>query len=111
MLKSSGKVIGTCGYTSIDLNNFKAEIGYVLNEKYWNMGYATEAVKTVVAYSFETLKFKRLDARVMEGNLNSVKLLEKCGFKYEGTGVSELFVKGEFKNIMHFALTNEKEDA
>ncbi len=107
-LKSTGKLIGTCGFTSIDLSNSKGEIGYVLNPEYSGNGYATEAVKAVLEYAFFTLKLNRMEARVMEGNLPSVKLLEKIGMTFEGRGEEEIFVKGEYKNILHYSLLKDR---
>ena len=40
----------------------------------------------------------------MEGNTSSVKLLDSIGFRHEGTGIQELYVKGKYVNVMHFAL-------
>lgn len=104
VLKSSGKLIGTCGFTSIETAHARGEIGYVLNEAYWNKGYVTEAVERVLEYAFRDLELNRIEARVMEGNAASISLLNKCGMAFEGTFKEELFVKGEFRNVMHFAI-------
>ena len=37
------RLIGTCGFTDIDCQDKKAEIGYVLNPRFWGMGIAAEA--------------------------------------------------------------------
>ena len=103
-LKDGGKVIGTCGFTSVDINNSKVEIGYVLSEKYWRNGYGAEAVRRVVSYVFDTLEMNRIEARVLIGNTPSENLLLKLGFTKEGMGKSELFVKGTFCDVSHFAL-------
>ncbi len=107
-LKANGKLIGTCGFTLIETEHSKGEIGYVLNASYRNQGYATEAVKRLLEYSFFELELNRIEARVMEHNDSSVALLKKCGFEYEGTFRQEIYVKGEFKNIMHFALCKDQ---
>lgn len=107
-LKKTGKIIGTCGFTSVDASNNKGEVGYVLNREYWNQGYATEAVKRVLEYGFNELELNRLEARVMEGNQDSVRVLTKCNMVHEGTFKQELFVKGTYRNIMHFALCKEE---
>lgn len=61
-----------------------AEIGYWLGRPYWNQGYATEAVQQMLNFAFVNLELKRVQAYVLEGNSTSVRVLEKCGFKYEG---------------------------
>ncbi len=106
--KLNGKLIGSCGFTSVDFDSSSAEIGYVINPKYWKMGLGSEAVKTVLDYAMNSVELNRICARVMEGNIASVSLLEKCGFKYEGKGKQELFSKGEYKNILHFAICRDE---
>ncbi len=108
ILKSSGKLIGTCGFTSIEPENAKGEIGYVLNGAYRNNGYGSEAVNRLLEYSFYELELNRIEARVIENNHPSVALLKKCGFEYEGTFRQEMYLKGEFKNILHYALCKDR---
>ena len=105
-LKENQKFIGTCGYSNFDPENHKAEIGYVINPDYHNMGIATEAVKAIIEYSFKSLELHRLEARTIKGNAASEKVLKKCGFIFEGTGIDEIFLKGSFKTINHFSLLN-----
>jgi len=107
-LKENGKFIGTCGYSVFDPDNHKAEIGYVLNPDYHNLGFATEVVKAVIEYSFLSLGLHRLEARTVEENTASQRVLEKCGFLLEGTFTHDIFLKGEYKNIKHYALINKK---
>lgn len=104
ILKSENKLIGTCGFTSLDPANAKGEIGYVLNPQYHKNGYALEAVKKIIEYAFDTLDLNRLEARVIKDNAPSHSLLNKCGMKEEGEGREELFLKGEYKNVIHYAL-------
>lgn len=104
VLKEENKLIGTCGFTSLDLANAKGEIGYVLNPEYHKNGYALEAVTKIIEYAFDTLELNRIEARVIKGNDPSISLLKKCGMTQEGEGKEELFIKGEYKNVIHFAL-------
>ncbi len=106
--KSEKKLIGTCGFSSLDVDNSKAEIGYVLSPAYQGNGYAAEAVKAVISFAFETLSLNRVEARVMEGNDASCSLLEKLGMKLEGRGVEEIFVKDKFRNVLHYAILKEE---
>ncbi len=46
ILKESGEMIGQCGLTMQPWKDKELlEVGYLLNKKYWHMGYATEAAK------------------------------------------------------------------
>lgn len=67
-----------------DVNRLSAEIGYWLGEEFWNRGIATDAVKAVSQYAFETLGMVRVHAAVFEWNVASMRVLEKAGFVKEG---------------------------
>jgi len=67
-----------------DVHRLSAEIGYWLGEEFWNRGIATEAVKAVTEYAFESLEMVRVHAEVFAWNGASMRVLEKAGFMKEG---------------------------
>lgn len=77
------KVVGAIGLHKI-IEGHMAEIGYWLGRDYWNKGYMTEALEAVIKYGFEELDLIRQYANVFVNNKGSAKVLEKCGFKFEG---------------------------
>ena len=79
------KMIGTCGFTTLDFSHNAAEVGYVLNPRYWGRGIATEAVRRVLDFAFRELNVRRVEAKYIIGNDASRRVMEKCGFTYEGT--------------------------
>ncbi|MBE6674175.1 MAG: GNAT family N-acetyltransferase [Ruminococcaceae bacterium] len=99
VLKENNKMIGTCGFTRIDEYNSIAEIGYVLNPKYWGYGIATEAAKKVVDFAFEVLKVNRVEAKFMFGNEASLRVMNKIGMKFEGYQREAMLVKGKYRTI------------
>ena len=60
-------------------------VGYGFSESEWGKGFATEAVNEILRYGFEELNLARIQAWVFAINTASVRVLEKAGFKYEGT--------------------------
>lgn len=85
--KEAGKVIGSIG---LEEDKFRPhvkskELGYSLSEEYWGKGIMTEAAKALICYAFETLKLDVLMIRTGDSNLRSQRVIEKCGFAYEGT--------------------------
>ena len=103
-LKETKKFIGTCGFSVFDPLNKKVEIGYVLNPQYHNNGFATECVKRIIEYAFEELGIHRIEARIMDGNKASERVIQKCGFTHEGTGIDEMLIKDGYKTIHHYSL-------
>ena len=57
----------------------------VLKENGWHQGITSEALKTVMDFFFEETDTNRIEAQHDPRNLNSGKVMEKCGMKYEGT--------------------------
>ncbi len=81
-MKCSDELIGIIGFNDIHPGH-KASISYFLSPEYWGKGLMTEAMQAVLNYGFEILELNRIDAQVMIGNEQSVKLLLRCGFSYE----------------------------
>ncbi|MGI6739803.1 MAG: GNAT family N-acetyltransferase [Christensenellales bacterium] len=107
VLKDSEKMIGTIGISGYSKRDSSAEIGYSLSPEYWGQGYGTEALKSIIDYSFNTLKLNRIEAKSDTRNIASVKLLEKCGFKREGHMHKGMFMKGEYVDLYLYGLLAE----
>ena len=61
------------------------EMGYSMNEDYWGQGIMTEAARRLLKYGFEELGLASVMIRTGEANKRSQRVIEKCGFHYEGT--------------------------
>ena len=83
VLKETNKMIGCCDFHTIIANDI-GEIGYVLNKKYWCKGYVTEACRKLIEIGFEVLELRRIYIRHHRENIQSKRVIEKCGFIYEG---------------------------
>ena len=82
-LKGKSNIIGTIGFNNYTKKH-RANIGYDLKSSYWNRGYMTEALQTVVEFGFNALEINRIEAEVMQGNIISEILLKKLNFRREG---------------------------
>lgn len=98
-LKGSGKMIGTCGFTSFDYTNDSAEMGYVLNPKYRGQGIVPEALRALLDFGFSKLALHRAEARFIEGNEASRRVMEKVGMRFEGIKRGGMLIKGEYRDI------------
>ena len=99
VLKETGKMIGTVGFTQADDKNYCCEAGYVLSPDYWGKGIAAEALMALLNFAFCELKMKRVEAKYMVENAASRRVMEKCGMQFEGVMRSKMFVKGLFRDI------------
>lgn len=99
VLKENGRMIGTCGFTSIDAPNECAEIGYVLNPDYRGRELAVEAVRAVLAFGFDCLLLQRIEARFIRGNDASLRVMQKVGMTFEGYHRQSMLIKGVRRDI------------
>ena len=80
-LQDTGELIGMVG---LRINDFKADVGYVVGPAWWRRGYATEALQTVVDWALSQPSIFRVWAMVDVDNPASARVLEKVGMKREG---------------------------
>lgn len=83
---ADSKVIGSIGvFRQQNIHRQTAELGYYIAEEYWGRGLMTEAVTQVCRHVFENSDIIRIYAEPFAYNAASCRVLEKAGFKYEGT--------------------------
>jgi RimJ/RimL family protein N-acetyltransferase len=64
-----------------------AEIGYWLGVPHWGEGFMTEAAQAIIDAAFLYADLKSVQASVRVTNSGSRRVLEHCGFQYEGGGM------------------------
>lgn len=102
--KESEKIVGDLGIHFIDSENKQVEIGCTLNKDYQKKGYATESVKKVIDYSFNELNKHRITASIDPDNKNSIRLVERIGFRKEAHFVESLLINGKWVDDLIYAL-------
>lgn len=108
IVKDERKMIGTCGFTKIDKTNNSAEVGYVLNPDYRGVGYATEALISLMRFGINDMGINRIEAKYMVGNDASRHVMERCGMKFEGIHRQQMLVKGNYVDIGVCAVTHNE---
>lgn len=99
------EAIGSIGiYLGTDIHRKNAELGYWLAEPFWGKGLITQAIKQIVAYSFQTFEIERIFARPFGNNPASQRVLEKCGFNLEARLKSTIFKNGEYLDELIYAV-------
>ena len=102
--KEDGALIGTCCLGDFEEDARRSEIGYVLMRNEWNKGYATEAVKALVTFGFETMNLNRIEAFVTPGNDASIRVLKKVDFLQEGIVRERDLIKGKLEDGVILAI-------
>lgn len=84
-------------------------IGYNLDQNYNGRGYMTEAVKQVVRYAFDELKFHRIYGEASPRNPGSIRVLENAGFHKEGISQRNVKINGVWEDHQVLAILNPSE--
>lgn len=103
-LKSTGQIIGSCGFNYFDFENERAEIGYDLGYPFWGNGYVPEALQSLISFGFHDLGLNRIEAKVEPENINSIKVLKKLHFVEEGTLRQYEKAKGKLVDLSMFSV-------
>ena len=107
-IASNIEVIGSIGIVpDRDVHRFNAEIGFWLGEPFWNKGIISKALKVFTKYVFSEFDFNKLTANVFEGNDASKIVLEKTGFRLEGTLRKSVFKANSFYDLYIYGLLKE----
>jgi len=75
--------VGSIAFKLDSITFERAEIGYLMLNKYQGLGYTTEAAAELINYLFNTVQLSKLVAHCSTINTASWKIMEKLGFKRE----------------------------
>jgi len=96
-LKPNHEHIGNVKLGPIDGNHARADLGFLVgHQRHWGNGYATEAIKALVAYAFSQLGLQKITAGCYLDNLGSSRVLKKVGFEREAI-LSSHWISGSMR--------------
>ncbi len=81
------EVVGAIG---ADITEKVGVVGYWIAEPYWSRGIVTAALTLFISYCAQQLQLELLQAKTIEDNIASRKVLEKAGFSCKGKQAKEL---------------------
>ena len=100
VVKSLGKIIGHCGLGLLEQTP-EIEVAYILDSSYWGKGYASEAVRAIIAHGFSRLNISRIVAVAFPENVRSIGVMRAVGMTPFGLAhhFGATLVKYEVKSI------------
>ena len=90
-----------------DVFRVSAELGFWIGEPYWGRGIATAAIKEMVNYGFKTFDLRRMYAGVFEGNIGSMRALEKAGFEKEAVLKNAIIKNNQILHLHQYAIVGK----
>lgn len=102
---ASGQIIGVVNLNEIVAGvSQSAYLGYYGTAALAGRGLMTEAVRLATAHAFKALGLHRLEANIQPGNLRSIALVKRLGFRLEGFSPCYLRIGGEWRDHERWAL-------
>lgn len=105
MDKMTGALVG-----AITLSNIRrgvaetGTLGYWIGRPYAGEGRGTAAVRTMLDFAFDSLVLHRVEAACVPHNHASKRVLQKAGFRHEGTAKAYLKINGVWADHLLFAV-------
>lgn len=100
--KLNKKIIGDIGVHFID--EFQSEIGCTISKTHHGKGYATETLKGVIDHLFKNLKKHRIVTSIDPMNIDSIKLVERLGFRKEAHFKKSILINGKWVDDIVYAI-------
>jgi ribosomal-protein-alanine N-acetyltransferase len=107
-LNENDEMIGACGIHSSKTNKRIAEVGFWLGEPYWRRGFMSRVVRKVLEIIKAEFKhLVRIQAQVFTWNTASKRVIETCGFAYEGLLRRQMYKDGKDVDVYLYAFIIE----
>lgn len=111
--KATGEMVGHAGIKLVDNphapNQGEHEIGWLVREDRWRLGYAEEAIRAVIDWAFGRVGAPHVVALTSEANVPSWKLMEKLGMvRREDLDFEDPDYPQEDNPVIQYSLTQEQ---
>lgn len=105
-LKENCEQIGSSGYTVTDFTpaGKMVHAGYFFYPRYWNQGYASEALERVLCFAFEENGVYRVTTGCLADNTGSERVMQKCGMIKESERPDWEWHDGRLKTRLEYRL-------
>jgi len=110
-LKENKELIGLTSIIDIDWINRSAQCSIMMGEKqYWGKGIGSESSMLLLKFAFYERNFERIWAHILESNIGSLKMFEKCGYKSEGLLRNSVYKNGRYQNQVVMSILRDEFD-
>ena len=102
----AGERIGMIGYDnySLERRSFRVYIG-IGEKQYWNQGYGTDAMCTLLRHGFTELQVERVYLSVYDFNDRAIAAYRKCGYRVDGVRRNVALVDGHWCDSIEMSVT------
>lgn len=102
------EAIGAIDLFDFDPKNRRAGIGILIEEVFRNKGYAQQALKQLISYSFDILNLHQLHCSILKSNEESLSLFKKQQFSIIGVKRDWVILHNQWQDEYLLQLINKK---
>lgn len=105
---AAGELVGTINTHTADRRCGAFGYGIAIFRPHWRKGYAAEAIRIVLRYYFEELRYQKCSVSVYAFNEASLALHQRLGFQIEGRLRRMIYTGGQFHDEIKMGITTEE---
>ena len=107
----NGEPIGCLAFLQVDETHRKAELRKLIGPPaYRNRGLGREATRLWIEYGLRTLGLHKIYLNTLSTNIRNIRLNEEVGFQVEGLLPDEVWIDGQFQDVLRMGLTDPQEE-
>lgn len=107
-LRTTGELIGDCGFCVLESDASQVEIGIALNPTMQGNGYATEGLRALLDYLLAEAGKRRVFGSVDPRNVRSIALMQRVGMQKVDTPSKRIWFKHEWVDNVVFAIERKE---
>ncbi len=104
----AGELVGVIGTHDCDPRNGTFSYGVAIRPEHQRQGYASDAIRVVLRYYFEELRYQKATVHIYGFNEASIHLHERLGFQQEGLLRRMVYTRGQFFDALVFGMTDDE---
>lgn len=108
ILKETNICVGQIAFFLIDNKNHFGEIEYCIGKEFQGKGLATECTKALIDFGFNEIKLNKIQICHKANNIPSKRVIEKCGFTYEGTLRDFFYMDGKYVDRLYYSILKKE---
>ena len=101
------ELLGVCGVSEMPDCHNVSMVGCQLKRSAWGKGVGVSTLEFVIHYAQSYSKVRKLFGDCMTENIGSARIMEKCGFSFEGVIKEKYEVDGHLLNNSWYGLKME----
>jgi RimJ/RimL family protein N-acetyltransferase len=106
--ENTHELIGDIGIHFLKAEPFSVELGCTLDVEFQGKGYAVEALSELIRYLFEALGKHVIYAGIDPGNVKSIRLFERMGFRTNNMEAKYLAENTEYPADLVYVIRREE---